>query len=224
MKQEIKILIIDSSPMAVQGIKTTLLTDLTIGNSINVTTAYTYEEALCLNNKSWNNENNFDVIIVGVDINFTNSGGMVFGERYVTKIRDIYPNAKIITVILTKDNYRIYHIIKKIKPDGFIVENELDSKELQMVITTVIKCKYYYSKSVHSILKKNKLISNMFDDLDRKILYYLGRDIKTKDLHKFVFRSPSAIEKRKRKIKDVLGLYRGTDKELIKEAKIRQII
>ena len=51
MKKEIEILIVDSCPMAVKGIKTTLLTDIIIGNSIDVKTVYTYEETLCLNNK-----------------------------------------------------------------------------------------------------------------------------------------------------------------------------
>lgn len=223
MKQEIKILIINDRPTFTQGIKA-FLTDEIISTSIDVKSAYSYEESLCINNSRDHKKCKLDILIIGVDINHENSRRMAFGERYMTRLRSLYPNAKIITVILSTDKYRIYDIIQKIKPDGFFIEHELDSTNISMVITSVIGCKYCYSNTINSIVKKYKKFSNMFDDVDRAILHHLDRGVKTKDLYKHVLRSSSTSEKRIRKMKDSLGLNRGTSVELRDAAKLRGII
>lgn len=223
MKKKTKILIIDSRQSFIQGVSA-LLTDGIISNSIDVKAAYSYEESLCLNNSNGNTKCKFDILIISVDIYHTNSRRIVFGKKYMTQLRDLYPNTKIITVILSTDKYRIYDIIQKIKPHGFFVEYELDSANLGMVITSVIGCKYCYSNTINSIVKKYKKLRNMFDDVDRAILHHLDRGVKTKDLYKHVYRSSSTTEKRKRKMKDSLELIQGTDAELLDAARMRGLI
>lgn len=223
MKQEIKILIINDRPSFIQGIKS-LLTDEFISTPIDIKAAYSYEESLCINNSCDHKKCKFDILIIGVDINHKNSTRIVFGKRYMTQLMGLYPNTKIITVILSTDKYRIYDIIQKIKPHGFFVEYELDSANLGMVITSVIGCKYCYSNTINSIVKKYKKLRNMFDDVDRAILHHLDRGVKTKDLYKHVYRSSSTTEKRKRKMKDSLELIQGTDAELLDAARMRGLI
>ncbi|MCF6296667.1 MAG: hypothetical protein L3J08_01565 [Flavobacteriaceae bacterium] len=224
MKQEIKVLIIDNRPMVVQGIKTTLLSKTIIRNPISVDVAYTYEDAANCCECLFEQKEKFDIIIVDVDINYTNSKGLVFSEKNISKMKILNPNSKIILIIRKKDNYRISHIIKNIKPDGFILEKELDFTELQKVIVSVVNYKFYYSKTITKIIRKAKSYASILDDLDTKIIYCISKGVKTKNLTEYIPKSLSTLEKRKQKIKEVLLFNDCTDEKLIEEAHLRGIV
>lgn len=224
MEKDIKILIIDNRPMVVQGIKTSILSTNILKESVKVNVAYNYEDALKLGDYKYYQNIYFDIIILDVDINFSNSKSLAFGEDYLNKLKVLNPKSKIIALIRKKDNYRIYNIFRKLKPDGFIVENELDFMELKRVMLSVINRQSYFSKTIISILRKNNQFSISLDDFDRKILYFLSKGIKTKNLTDHILLSLSCIEKRKQRLKDVLQLNKGSDEQLVKEASIREII
>ena len=64
----------------------------------------------------------------------------------------------------------------------------------------------------------------MLDQVNKKIIYYLAKGIKTKDLPTRVHLSLNAIEKRKAEIINIFGLEKASVAEILKEAKNRGFI
>ena len=62
------------------------------------------------------------------------------------------------------------------------------------------------------------------DSNDKKILYYIAKGNKTKDLEKYVQLSASSIENRKRYLKSLFGTEKGNDLALILAAKEKGFI
>ncbi|WP_291871159.1 hypothetical protein [Maribacter sp.] len=61
--------------------------------------------------------------------------------------------------------------------------------------------------------------NNLFDSLDREILYRLSLGVKLKELTKYIPLSLPGIERRKRRIAEVFDLESGSIKPILKKAK-----
>lgn len=59
----------------------------------------------------------------------------------------------------------------------------------------------------------------MLDNIDRSILYHISKGVKTKNLVSIVNLSLPAIEKRKRNIKEAIGVNQGGDLVLVEKAR-----
>ena len=84
----------------------------------------------------------------------------------------------------------------------------------------------YYSATVSKFFRKKMFNDEEYqlDDVNKKIIYFLSKGIKTKDLTNHIHLSLSAIEKRKVQIRKILQLESTNVEELIIEAKKRGFI
>jgi len=146
------------------------------------------------------------------------------GEQLGVKIRELYPNTKIIVATSLSNNHKIQSIINKVNPDAFLIKNDIAPPELLFTIETVLMGKTYFSDTVHVMFKK--IIGNNFsiDEVDQQILLALSKGVKTKNLPDNIPLSLSGIEKRKRNLKEKLNIVKATDGELVIKAKERGLI
>jgi len=151
-------------------------------------------------------------------------GKIQSGEDLGLLVRRLLPDTKIICSTLLDGSYRIRSIFRTINPDGFLIKSDVDADELITVIAAVLAGKPYYSETVLTFLRKEATNKLLLDDIDRKILYELSIGTKTKDLQQTVHRSLPAIEKRKRRLKQLFNLEQATDKELLLVAKEKGFI
>ena len=138
--------------------------------------------------------------------------------------RNISPTSKIVFLSSFSDNYRINSILRTVNPEGYMVKTEINEIVLKEMVETVLTSPPYYTKKA-LIAIRNKMSTNIhLDDTDIKILYYLSVGTRTKDMGDYVPLSISAIENRKRQIKEIFGVENENDNALIASAKEKGFI
>jgi DNA-binding NarL/FixJ family response regulator len=166
----------------------------------------------------------FDLIISDVDLKKCDGTEFDYNEKGIISLKIEGGKSKLITIIRSKDNYRIYKILRTVRPDGFILQTELSISILVDLVKAVLNESVYYSQSIFNILNSNQTTSLILDDIDREILYLISKGVKTKNLPKYIPRSLSAFEKRKQRLKDLLVMDNCSDRELIEKAAIQKLI
>ncbi len=91
-------------------------------------------------------------------------------------------------------------------PEGFLIKNDLDTKELVNAIYTIMQGGVHYSNTVSNLLRKKMFTEISIDKIDRQILYELSLGTKMKDLPNIVPLSIAGIEKRKRILKEIFDV------------------
>ena len=129
-------------------------------------------------------------------------------------------------IILTMfdESYRIHNIIQTINPEGFLIKSDLTSSELASAFQAVLYNPPFYSGTVNSHLRKTNESDIIIDDKNRKILYLLSQGAKNKSLASHLNISLSAIEKRKKQLKEIFLVDDGDDETLINEARKKGFI
>ncbi|AXT18817.1 DNA-binding response regulator [Flavobacteriaceae bacterium AU392] len=168
--------------------------------------------------------NLIDLILLNIDIPPCRTKKVIFIDDLALELKKQFPKTKIIVFALKCDNHRINAIIKELNPDSILINTDVDFNELTHAIKTVLVEPPYYSKKVMRFIRKYMTNDLRLDKVDRLILYYLSQGIKTSDLPELVYLSISAIERRKRLLKETFNLEKGNDKALIKIAQERGII
>jgi hypothetical protein len=118
------------------------------------------------------------------------------------------------------NNYLLTNIFKNINPEGLLIKNELTYQVLTESIVNVLHGIPSYTSSVLKHIRQHMANDFILDTIDRQLLYYLSEGTKTKDLPELLPLSLRGLEKRKRKLKQILGSQINSDKELIKNAKM----
>lgn len=215
MKNPTPVLMVDDHPMIIEGYKNVLLQvpdlKMHIDSANDCTTALSQLEA--------SQDEPYEIIFLDIRIPPCPDGKILSGEELGIFIRQNYPPTKIIMLTMFNERVRLANILDKVKPDAFLIKSEVTPNELKEAVQAVLNDKIYYSKTIENYFSSPSLIHNTLDDYDIRILYYLSKGTKTKDLVNNVPLSLGAIEKRKRRIKEVFGINNGGDKELLDKAR-----
>ena len=161
----------------------------------------------------------FDIIFIDVTLPPFIEKNLHSGEDLVPIIRQNLPDAKIVILTSHTESLVLYRIFENCKPNGLLVKSDFTADELLIAFEAIVKGENYYSKSIHKLdseLNKNKKI---LDYYNQQILILLSQGIKTKNLHEHLHLSVSAIDKRKSTIKFFFGIEKGTDEDIIREAR-----
>ena len=126
-----------------------------------------------------------------------------------------------INMILTSimENIILFEIILNVKPHGIVTKSDIDGNKFLEIIEIVLSGKKYRSDFVSMQIKEiweNKAFVN---DLNRKILQYLSKGYKLKEIAQELDVSEITIKKRISKIRESLNL--NEDDNILKEAKFR---
>ncbi|WP_100613638.1 response regulator [Confluentibacter citreus] len=166
----------------------------------------------------------FDIVLLDIKLPPSKEGILLSGEDLGLKIIELLPNSKIIVSTTFNDNYRINSIFKSLNPEGFLIKNDLNPKELVLAIESIIEGRPYYSKSVIELMRKLTANDFLIDAIDRKLLYELSKGTKMSQLPDIIPLSISALEKRKRVLKEIFNLADKEDRDLFRIAEEKGFI
>lgn len=219
MTEKIRILMIDDHPMIIEGYQNTLLFTKKEHQELTIDIANNCDEAIALMNKSVEKFIPYDVLFVDISLPPSTDGSMNSGEDLAEYARTILPKSKIIILTMFNESFRIHNIIKTIDPEGFLIKSDLTSSELASAFQAVLYNPPFYSGTVNSHIRKTITSDIVIDEKNRKILHLLSQGVKTKNLASHLDISLSAIEKRKKQLRDLFSVNDGQDETLINNAR-----
>ncbi|WP_027138380.1 response regulator [Gaetbulibacter saemankumensis] len=224
MTQKIKILMIDDHPMIIEGYQNTLQFTKKENQELFIDIANNCDEAVKLMDKSVEREVPYDILFVDISLPASTDGRMTSGEDLAGYARETLPQAKIIILTMFNESFRIHNIIKTIDPEGFLIKSDLTSSELASAFQAVLNNPPFYSGTVNSYIRKVISSDIVIDEKNRKILHLLSQGVKTKNLASHLDISLSAIEKRKKQLREIFEVHDGQDETLLKEARNRGFV
>ena len=219
MIENIKILMIDDHPMIIEGYQNTLLFTKKENQKLEIDIANNCDEAVAYMDKSLDIQKPYDVLFVDISLPPSSDGSMTSGEDLAEYARKVLPNSKIIILTMFNESFRIHNIIKTIDPEGFMIKSDLTSSELASAFQAVLYNPPFYSGTVNSHIRKTITSDIVIDDKNRKILHLLSQAVKTKNLATHLDISLSAIEKRKKQLRDIFEVIDGQDETLLNQAR-----
>lgn len=224
MNQKIKILMIDDHPMIIEGYQNTLLFTKKENQVLEIDIANNCDEAIAFMDKAVEKENPYHVLFVDISLPPSKDGLMTSGEDLASYARKVLPNAKIIILTMFNESFRIHNIIKTIDPEGFLIKSDLTSSELASAFQAVLNNPPFYSGTVNSFIRKAISSDIVIDEKNRKILHLLSQGVKTKNLVQHLDISLSAIEKRKKQLREIFEVNDGQDETLLNAARDRGFV
>ena len=216
--QHIHILMVDDHPIIIEGYQNTLMATKKENQILHIETANDCDTANELLRRAAK-EKPYDICFFDISLPGSSDGKLNSGEDLAKLTRNIMPNAKIVILTMFNESFRVHSIIKKIKPDGFLIKSDLTSSELAEAFQHILSEPPYYSATVSNFLKKSIVTDIHVDDINRKILHLLSQGVRTITLREHINLSMSAIEKRKKNLKELFSVNDGKDETLIKIAR-----
>lgn len=224
MNQKIKILMIDDHPMIIEGYQNTLLFTKKENQVLEIDIANNCDQAISFMDKAVEKETPYHVLFVDISLPPSKDGLMTSGEDLASYARKVLPNAKIIILTMFNESFRIHNIIKTIDPEGFLIKSDLTSSELASAFQAVLNNPPFYSGTVNSFIRKAISSDIVIDEKSRKILHLLSQGVKTKNLVQHLDISLSAIEKRKKQLREIFEVNDGQDETLLNAARDRGFV
>ena len=160
----------------------------------------------------------FDLVLLDIGIPSSNDKQLLSGEDIGEELRKLFPEIKIIVFTSYSTNYRLNNILKSLNPEGFLIKSDVDFPKLIDAINAVLYDEPFYSKAILQLMRRH--ISNDFvlDKLDRQLIYQISKGAPIKDIADVIPLSKSAIEYRKRNIKQLFDIEDGNDRDLLLKA------
>jgi len=216
------VLIIDDHPLIAEVYESALLNTSSKNNARNfsITIVDTCDKAIEKIRKA----TAIDLVFLDISLPISSDGSFLSGEDIGIAIRKRHPNTKIIVSTTYNDNYRVHNILKSINPEGFLIKNDFNRKDLVAAITAVLEGKPFYSITVLNLLRAHLNLDFFVDKIDRDILYELSIGTKTIDLTNVIPLSKGGIDSRKRKLKEMFDIVNESDKTLVQLAKEKGFI
>lgn len=156
-----------------------------------------------------------DLVLLDINLEPSADKKYLCGTDLGIEIKRLFVKAKIVVMTSHNSNYRINNILKSLDPFGFLIKSETDFLKLTEALTAVIDDHPYYSKPILQLMRRHITNDFTLDRIDRQILYFISKGFKMNGLAKQILLSTSAIEVRKRNMKELLGVSGGDDKDLI---------
>ena len=130
-------------------------------------------------------------------------------------------------LIVATANYSWWHlhrIFAELNPKGCLVKSSIKAWEIDRAIAAVVTGGNYYCQSTTAYLNKNPLKELGMDKTDLKMLSELNQGSTNKEMRASLLLSKRAIEYRKKRLKEKLGVLDQSNRALILKAKSMGII
>ena len=214
--KSVNILIVDDHPVVLEACKSALTNLNNDSNKVTIDCARSCDSAI-----KYIKNSPYDVLFLDINLPESSDGKIIDGEDLALFVKALLPDAKIVILTGISENHRISSILKTVNPSGLLIKTDINSSELLTAVNTVIYNPPYYSSTVRKFLRNQVIVGahEPLDEINRKIIFYIAKGVKTKNLVDFVHLSLSAIEKRKSFIKEVLEIEHGDDAAIVEKAK-----
>ncbi len=219
---KLNVLLIDDHPTQIEGYKS-ILSFLDTGDDLHFTEAYSCEEAFHLLTQP-EGRPPFDVICLDWSLPPYPQQKIMNGEDLGALARMRHPKVKIILMTSHSEAFILYNIMKACAPEGLMIKSDFSANDLLTAFDTVLAGKTYMTATAAANLRNVVAKSDYLDSYNRQIIQLLAQGIRTKNIPDMVKLSQSAVEKRKASIKDYFGIAKGTDEDIVREARERGYI
>jgi len=191
--------------------------------AIETTDANTCEEAynILMNPDKYGT---FDFAFLDYSVPAYEAQQLYSGEDVAALIRKHHPKTKIVVLTSHYDGIRLFDIIKKVAPEGLLVKSDFKPQDLNTAFEKIRLGEKYYSETVVKNLKEKLLSHGLLDTIDRKIIQLIAAGYQIKTIAEKLNLSQDTIKKRKSKIKDLLGIEKGNDEDLLLECRRLNLI
>ncbi len=219
IQRMLNILMVDDHPMIIEGYRNAILNANIIPSSLmNITTAHNCEDAYNAIIQS-SEKTHFHIAFLDISLAPYVQKNMKSGEDLAKLIKNILPDCKIIMLTMHTEAVRLSNIVRTIKPQGLLIKSDITLDKFQQVLKKIMNGEVYLSSTASKSVKQALSSELNLDHDNLQILSCIAKGVKTKNLPNYIALSLSAIEKRKTLLKIQLGIEKGTDKDLINEAK-----
>ena len=218
----VRILMIDDHPGMIEGYKAMLSLNKEQHN-IETISAFNCEEAynIIINPAK---SSAFDLVFLDYSIPEFPEQKIYNGEDLGVLIRKHLPNTKIIMLTAHFDAIRLYNVVKKIQPNGLLVKSDYKPPHLLDAFEKVLNGEIYYTPLVLEKVKEPLFTKGSLDIIDREIIVLLAEGLQISSIAKRLNASEDKIKKRKSKIKDLLGIEKGSDEDILLECRALGLI
>jgi DNA-binding NarL/FixJ family response regulator len=213
-----KIALIDDHPIIIEGYKAILISK-NIATEEEVMLLSSISEAVDFIHQKSIFQEHIEVFVVDYNMPEDNHNHIKNGEELGLKIREYFPQTKIVLLTSIDTPLLLYNIINRLKPEGIWLKSDIGLLSFIQNITNVISGSIVYSESVKIGLKNVDPYIRSIDELNRKLLLLLHDGVKTKNLPNYLHLSLDTINHRKANLKSILGMNSGDDLEIINRAK-----
>ena len=212
----IKILMIDDHPSQIEGYKV-ILSYNQLGHEIEVTPCYSFDSAYQIITNPVTPA--FDLVFLDRSLPPDVKHNINTGEDLVSIIKKHLPQSRIVVITSHAEAFLLYDIVRKWQPAGVLVKSDFDAPDLLSAFRKILNGERYLSQTVEKCIKELLSKESYLDNYNRQIIVLLSQGVKTKSLPKHLNISLSAIEKRKSQVKDYLCIEKGSDEDIVREAK-----
>jgi two-component system response regulator NreC len=213
---DLNILMVDDHPPIIEGYKAILSFNKS-GHVLKTVMAYSCEAAYIILTETIK-PIVFDMVFLDITLPPFEAQNIHSGEDLVQLVKKHQPQSKIVILTSHTDTVLLQRILNQCKPNGLLVKSDFLSEEFLLAFDTILEGGNYYSATILN-LQHNPPLEAQLDIFNRQILHFLAQGIKTKNLYQHIHLSTSAIEKRKAIIKEYFGIKKGTDEDILREAR-----
>ena len=213
---------IDDHPSMIEGYKS-ILSFNDLGLRIITTPAYNCESAYNIIDKTSVSEA-FDFAFVDLSLPPYLEKKIKGGEDLALLIKNKFPDCKIVILTSHAEAFIIDAIQKNIAPNGLLVKSDFTADEFLLAFEKIYNNHFYTSRTVVENIAELHEKSAFLDENNRKLITLLAEGVKTKNLPQRMNLSISAIDKRKAQIKYFFKIEKGSDEDIIREAKKHGLI
>lgn len=221
----IRILAVDDHKMTMVGYKSILENTDFKDYKVSMDMATSYALAKEIMEASVKEKQPFDILLLDIQLADPEEGKQLHtGEDIGVLARKISPSSKIVFMSSFSDSYRINSVLKNVNPEGYLVKTEINEEVLEELVETILTAPPYYTKKA-LVAIRNKMSNDIYlDENDKNLLYYLSIGLKSKDMVDHIALSVSAIQNRKRHLKEIFGVENENDYALIHQARQKGFI
>jgi len=208
---------VDDHPSMIEGYKS-ILSFNNLGFEIEVVPAFDCKSAY---NRMVESEDiyEFDMIFLDLSLPPYEEKGIHSGEDLAVFAKKKFPYAKIVILTSHAEAFILYNIQKKIAPDGLLVKSDFTAEEFLIAFELILNNKKYTSKTVEESIQELLSKDIFLDEYNRQIITLLANGVQSKNLANYINLSMSGIDKRKAQIKAFFFVKKGTDEDIIREAR-----
>lgn len=219
---QVNLLIVDDHVSIIEGYKS-ILSYNKFGYIINATTSNSLESAYKILADP-TRKIIFDVVLVDFTLPEFPEKGLYTGQDLIAVVREYSPQSKVAILTSHSESLLLYRILTESDPEGILVKSDFTSEEFLEAFHLIMQGENYYTSTV--LKQKKELVpgNKIFDHYNRQIIQLLSQGMKTKNIQDQLHLSKSAIDKRKSMIKDILGIDKGTDEDILREARKQGLI
>jgi DNA-binding NarL/FixJ family response regulator len=219
MNISLTVLIVDDHPMTVDSYSNLLSVKDFQNNIPNFIKSYNCEDAY---NKIFlllKQNTSIDLALLDISLPPYKEFNIENGIDLALLIKQKFKKCKIILLTMHSEPLTVDKIIKEINPEGFVSKSDINFELFPVICKKIIDGEVYRSPTIIEAQGELHKSNINWDKHDNQILILISQGVKTVNLPDYIPLSMSAIEKRKANIKEQLLMGKGSDRDLINEAK-----